>query len=805
MEIIRTFKAKILLLVLIVLLTAAVFFIVVSKSEIESALYHREQEASKNVLYLVLQTIENQYQDLIYHDRTVLEMRKEAMKDLSGVVISTIDGFYERFKKGLLSENEAKQRVLEQVKTYRYGGDDYFFVFDRDYIAISHPDPLLMGKNLRDLRDAKGQLIIQELMKASQMQGGGFVPYWWRRLKENQPVRKISYAIFYPKWRWMIGAGLYVDDLDLEYQRKLNTIVAQLKNTFSKIKDQKGGSLFLFNGKEELVIPPANPEDEGSHFADFIEASKDPNRPFRYGLKSPSGGSPEEVWRQAYVVYFQPLDWYVVGAFDEADLQKPGKILVRKAIVFTAVALMIGVGLAYIIAAKVSRPLSQLAGYAKNLPLREFKSEPDPAVEGLSSRGDEVGRLAEAFLFMQKMLRDYLDHLKKTTAAKERIESELKIAHDIQMSMVPKTFPAFPERSEFDIFATLVPAKEVGGDLYDFFFLDDDHLCFAVGDVSDKGVPASLFMAVTKTLFRATARSGSTPGEILANLNAEICRDNESCMFVTFFCGILDIRTGQVDYSNGGHNMPYYLHHDGVSPLENTGGGALGLMEETPYASGRMVLGPGEALLLYTDGVTEAMNSSQTLYSDERLAQFLETNRRSDPRQIIGDLVSDVRHFAGEEPQSDDITVLALRYFGTTEKMREELETKLHNNFAELRRFNQTLMEFGQHHGLAAPVVHDLNLALDEILTNIISYGFTDNLEHEIRVRLSVRPGEIKAEVEDDGQSFNPLAAPEPHTAEALEERSIGGLGIHLVRTLMDGLEYKRPAGRNILTIRKKT
>ena len=214
----------------------------------------------------------------------------------------------------------------------------------------------------------------------------------------------------------------------------------------------------------------------------------------------------------------------------------------------------------------------------------------------------------------------------------------------------------------------MAPAKEVGGDFYDFFFIDDDHLCFAVGDVSGKGVPASLFMAVTKTLFKATAGNGGTPGEILARLNAEICRDNESCMFVTLFCGILNIRTGQVDYGNGGHNLPYYLHQNGVSPLESPGGRVLGLVEQSPYASGRIVLGPGEALLLYTDGVTEAMNPSETLYSDQRLEQFLRTNRASAPHQIIGDLIGDVKQFAGGAPQSDDITVLALLYFGTTKR-----------------------------------------------------------------------------------------------------------------------------------------
>ena len=179
-------------------------------------------------------------------------------------------------------------------------------------------------------------------------------------------------------------------------------------------------------------------------------------------------------------------------------------------------------------------------------------------------------------------------------------------------------------------------------------------------------------MAVTKTLFKSTAGNGGTPGEILARLNAEICRDNESCMFVTFFCAILNIRTGQVDYSNGGHNLPYYLHRGGVSPLENTGGRALGVVEQSPYASDGWFSALGIALLLYTDGVTEAMDPSETLYSDQRLERFLANNRGSAPRQIIGDLVSDVRHFAGEAPQSDDITVLALLYFGTTQKNVEK-------------------------------------------------------------------------------------------------------------------------------------
>ncbi len=195
----------------------------------------------------------------------------------------------------------------------------------------------------------------------------------------------------------------------------------------------------------------------------------------------------------------------------------------------------------------ISRPIVDLTEMTRRIAGGDFTQR-----IAISAK-NEIGALAASFNEMTRRLNESIEHLKATTAAKERIESELQIAHEIQMSMVPKIFPPFPDRSELDIFAALVPAKEVGGDLYDFFFIDDDHLCFAVGDVSGKGVPASLFMAVTKTLFRATAGNG-TPGEILARLNTDICRDNESCMFVTFFCGILNIRTGQVDYSNGGQS-----------------------------------------------------------------------------------------------------------------------------------------------------------------------------------------------------------------------------------------------------------
>jgi sigma-B regulation protein RsbU (phosphoserine phosphatase) len=204
----------------------------------------------------------------------------------------------------------------------------------------------------------------------------------------------------------------------------------------------------------------------------------------------------------------------------------------------------------------------------------------------------------------------------------------------------------------------------VGGDFYDFFFIDDDHLCFAIGDVSGKGVPASLFMAVTKTLLKAIASRVASPDEMLCRLNNEICRDNTSYMFVTLFSGILDIRTGRVEYSNGGHNLPYLLANGRIAPLENTPGIVVGAIEGATYQRKRIVLQPGDRLLLYTDGVTEAMDKRRELFSERRLEGFLASVNHASPEDLTHSLVQEVRRFSAGAAQSDDLTILALQYRG---------------------------------------------------------------------------------------------------------------------------------------------
>jgi len=397
----------------------------------------------------------------------------------------------------------------------------------------------------------------------------------------------------------------------------------------------------------------------------------------------------------------------------------------------------------------------------------------------------ERGRLIEAYI------------------EKERLEEGLKLAHDIQMSMLPKTFPPFPERRDLDIFAAITPAKKVGGDFYDFFFLDENRLCFAIGDVSGKGVPAALFMAVIKTLFKAIAGRVQNPGEILSTVNREICRDNDSQMFTTLFCGILDTRTGEIRYSNGGHNPPYHLSRAGVQQVPKTGGRVLGLLEETTYAGSRLVLGPGETLLLYTDGVTEALDPAEQFFSERRLESILTQINFASAREQIEHLTREITLFAAGAEQADDITTLAIRFLGPAGSNNGELQFTLKNRIAEIAALGERLGEFAAVHQLTPNVLHDLNLALEEAVTNIISHGYSDHREHEILVCIRVESGAVIAELKDDARPFNPLTVPEADATKPLDERTAGGLGIHLMRKLMDGIEYQRLEDGNLLIMKK--
>lgn len=378
------------------------------------------------------------------------------------------------------------------------------------------------------------------------------------------------------------------------------------------------------------------------------------------GLVSMRDQTGRDFW-----VYFAPVPsngWSLLLFFPKDELTADVRFLSTLTLglgVFGVVLLCISIVL---VSRSITHPLRRMTKTAASIGKGNFDIE----LPHLRSR-DEVAQLSDSFRAMQQALKNYTAQLRETTMIKERIESELRIAHDIQMGILPKLFPPFPNRDDIDVYAILEPAKEVGGDFYDFFFVDENHFCFVIGDVADKGIPASLFMAVTKTLLKATALEGVDPARILEKVNQELARDNERSMFVTILCCILDTRTGEVVAANGGHYPPMLLRETAPPEQMNVPPGlAVAAMEDAVYQCSRFTLQPGDTLFLYTDGVTEATSVAGELFSFPRLITALSGKQHMALTSFIAEIKQDIAFFAKDAPQSDDITMLALRYQGTS-------------------------------------------------------------------------------------------------------------------------------------------
>ena len=337
--------------------------------------------------------------------------------------------------------------------------------------------------------------------------------------------------------------------------------------------------------------------------------------------------------------------------------------LMRLCAILIGITTVITLALIKVVNTALVKPINSLASAASSYV--EAKEEGEVSALALLDihTGDEVENLSHALKRMERDINGYIENLTHVTAEKERIGAELSVATHIQASMLPCIFPAFPNRREFDIYATMTPAKEVGGDFYDFFLVDDDHLAVVIADVSGKGVPAALFMVIAKTLIKDHTQSGKPPEEVFTEVNRQLCEANDENLFVTAWMGVLEISTGKLVYVNAGHNPPVIGRKNGETEfLRSRPGFVLAGLDFTKYRAGSLELMPGDLLYLYTDGVTEAMNTAQELYGEERLKRTLDANVSAAPEEIFKAVKKDLDDFVADAPQFDDITMLAMRY-----------------------------------------------------------------------------------------------------------------------------------------------
>lgn len=429
---------------------------------------------------------------------------------------------------------------------------------------------------------------------------------------------------------------------------------------------------------------------------------------------------------------------------------------------------------------------------------------------------DDLRVLRDSFEYMQSSLLDYVKELESNTRQRERIKSELTIAHDIQMNIVPKEFSPFAECGELELYASLRPAKEVGGDLYDFF-IRDDKLFFCIGDVSGKGIPASLVMAITSTLFRMTANSFDQPQMIVAKLNDTIANNNEANMFVTMFVGVLDLRDATLTFCNAGHNPPVLVGRDGACRfLDVDANLPVGVMAGVDYTQQEIRLNDGQSMLLYTDGLTEAENMEHEAYGDGRTLESAASHASCAAREMIENMQKDLSAFTGAAEQSDDLTIMcvSLDKAATAKESSQPAEDgniqharslRIENRLEESEKLVPFIESVGNDLRLSPQVVSSLTLALEEALVNVILYAYSEGEKGKIELRTAWNDGDSRLtfELVDSGKPFDPTKAEEADITLGVEERPIGGLGILLMRKIMDTVDYRREGEKNILIMSK--
>ena len=458
--------------------------------------------------------------------------------------------------------------------------------------------------------------------------------------------------------------------------------------------------------------------------------------------------------------------------------------------------------------------------YQMSSPLRQFTESAVSIADGnldtplpkIHSE-DELLQLRNAFEYMQTSLKQHINELQATTASKERLQSELVIAHDIQMGMLTTVFP---ERDDLDLFASMTPAKEVGGDLYDFI-IEDDELFFIIGDVAGKGVPASLYMAVTRTLFRNLAGNYQSAANIMREMNHAIASANESLVFVTAFVGVLDLRTHHLTYCNAAHNAPALITADGQCQLLDVETNLpIGIEDHFRYEEQQMAFPENTALLLYTDGLTEAMyisaDGGRKLFGEDRLLHDLEKNKQASAIEVIDYLKQHVNVFADGTVQGDDLTLLFLRHGAQPPPVgggRRGLSTAprriiMKNEMTEVSRMRGFFLSVCREHDIDDETFKTLNLAIEEWVANVINYAYPKGIRGHVELTAKVSEGILTLVIKDHGAPFDPTQHEEVDVEAELSERQIGGLGIHLVKAIMDTVNYERTAdGYNVLTLTK--
>ena len=418
---------------------------------------------------------------------------------------------------------------------------------------------------------------------------------------------------------------------------------------------------------------------------------------------------------------------------------------------------------------------------------------------------DEIETLARSIEKMGIDIQVYIKDLMRVTSEKERISAELSVASGIQAGMLPKNFSPYPDHPGIQLYASMIPAKEVGGDFYDFFWTGKDKLWLVMGDVSGKGVPAAMFMVIAKALIRNAATQDYEPSEICERVNNQLCKENEQGLFVTCWLGCVNLATGLMKYANAAHNPPVLYDGQDYKFLREKSGIMLAAMEDSKYVEHEIQLKKGNRLFIYTDGVTEEQNKDGQLFGEDLLLGALAKTAALSAKEKIEAVNAELERFAGGSSQADDITALAFYLDELAGAEGGDVKGKILDLPAADDKLEDVLNFIKSHlpDGVPNDLKNKIDLAAEEIFVNISHYAYGGESGQAQIVCENPTPRSVKISFVDWGIEFNPLDQPDPDFTQSAEERRLGGFGIYLTKQFMDKVSYRHEDGKNILTIEK--
>ena len=587
-----------------------------------------------------------------------------------------------------------------------------------------------------------------------------------------------------------VGAGIYDDERRLVGISTVDWAIQSMVDRLSTIKPTPGSFVLLASSKDDYIITKTregssvmtgDPLHNLSWFNDISFTDSDSVGIAYITSEDIEYISFSRLFTNGWLFTVQiPAD-EIISVFEKRNNQFT--------VIIASSFILLLILAAYLLSRMINRPLRKLSLGVAELGGGDL----DKHIE-MRTR-DEFGTLAAAFNKMTVDLKKSIEQAAQEQAEKERIGAELNVAANIQGSMLPCTFPAFPERSEFDIYAVMQPAKEVGGDFYDFFLINKRTLGVVIADVSGKGVPAALFMVISKTLIKNTVLSGKEPEAVFETVNKMLCENNNAGMFVTAFLGCLDIPTGKFTFVNAGHNLPLLRSNGKFDWLKTQATFVLASLEDMFFSQHEITLKPGDELFLYTDGVTEAENNEKALFGNSLLLETANNNLDLPLNDFTMSINREIEKFADGAEQADDITMLVLRYKGLGLTVEAKLE-----NMDTVQDFINAPIE-----GSPQKFQSQIRMVVDEIFSNIANYAYypnTGDVTINVAVSDEAKGKSITLKFEDSGIAFDPFSSAAPDITLPVDEREIGGLGLFMVKNIVDSIDYQRTDGKNILTIK---